>query len=282
MARLLEIACLQTEAYASAEDALQHALVLATEAVASGAKLLVLPEYAGGLKTEGRAFAPPVYNQDEHPVVQGLASFAEKHGVWIVLGSVAVPGPSDLFFNRSFVIDDTGSVRSTYDKIHLFDISLSSSHSYKESMSVMHGKSAALIKTPFATLGLSICYDLRFPQLYRDLAQAGAEILLVPAAFTKKTGQMHWHILNQARAIENGAFVVSPCAVGPVEGGGESYGHSLIIDPLGVIVAEGGEGTGVVQAQIDLNKVAETRAGIPSLQHDKPYDIAITNLELTT
>jgi len=274
MARKVNIACLQTRAFADAQEALDHALDLATTAVANGAQLLVLPEYSGGLKTEGKFFDPPVFTEDSHPVVKGLRAFAQSNSVWVVLGSVAIKGDGLKFFNRTFVIDAKGSVVARYSKLHLFDIEISPTKSYKESEKVQYGDNAVVVDTPFGKLGLSICYDLRFPGLYRDLSQAGAEILLVPAAFTKKTGEAHWHILNQARAIENGAFVVAACAVDKIEGGGESYGHSLIVDPWGSIVVDGGTSTGVVQSMVDIDDVTTTRSRIPSLSHDKPYTLA--------
>jgi predicted amidohydrolase len=148
--------------------------------------------------------------------------------------------PENKILNRSFIIDDEGNVISRYDKIHLFDISLSERESYCESASVHGGKNSVICQTPFGCMGQTICYDVRFPHLYRDLSQAGAEILFVPAAFTQKTGKAHWHVLNRARAIENGAFVVAPCAIGKIDGGGASYGHSLIINPWGEVLADGG------------------------------------------
>jgi len=273
MNQKVKIACLQTRAFSEASDALTHAIELASDAVAKGAQLLLLPEYSGGLKTEGKLFAPPVHTEQAHPVLNGLRSFAKEHHVWIVLGSVAIRGTGPKFLNRCFVIDSHGEIQARYTKVHLFDIELSASQSYKESEKVQPGSEAVVVNTPFGKLGISICYDLRFPHLYRDLAQAGAEILLVPAAFTKKTGEAHWHILNQARAIENGAFVVAPCAVGKIAGGGESFGHSLVVDPWGTIVADGGEDTGVVFCEIDVDQVAITRQRIPSLVHDKPYQL---------
>ncbi len=273
MDRKVSIACLQTCAFSEALDALDHAIELASDAVSKGAQLLVLPEYAGGLRTEGKLFSPPVYTEDAHPVLVGLRSFAKENKVWIVLGSIAIKGAGTKFLNRTFVIDALGEIQARYTKVHLFDIELSASQCYKESEKVQPGDQAVVVDTPFGKLGLSICYDLRFPHLYRDLAQAGAEILLVPAAFTKKTGEAHWHILNQARAIENGAFIVAPCAVGGVPGGGNSFGHSLVIDPWGTILADGGERTGVVLCEIDVNQVAVTRNRIPSLSHDRDYQM---------
>jgi predicted amidohydrolase len=263
--RPLRIACLQTRPRPDFASALTEAIDLAQSAIDGGAEFLALPEYCGGLKTVGAMFAPPAAREEEHPVLNGLRDFARANKVWMAVGSVAVPGADGRIFNRSFTLDDKGEIASRYDKIHMFDIQLSSDEVYRESARIAAGNQAVLAQTPFATIGQTICYDLRFPALYRDLAQAGAEILMVPAAFTKTTGEAHWHILNRARAIENGAFVVAPCAIGPVEGGGESYGHSLVINPWGEVLADGGTARGVVQATIDLDEVASTRAKSPSL-----------------
>ncbi|MCB1472859.1 MAG: carbon-nitrogen hydrolase family protein [Rhodobiaceae bacterium] len=273
MPRPLNIACLQTRPRPDFASALSEALALAERAMSSGAQLLALPEYCGGLATRDGAIAPPVASEDAHPVLQGLKAFAQRKAVWILVGSVAVEGPGGKIVNRGFLLDDEGRVRSRYDKLHMFDIQLSQQEVYRESATVAAGDEAVLTDTPFARIGHTICYDLRFPQLYRALAQAGAEILAVPAAFTKKTGEAHWHVLNRARAIENGAFVIAPCAIGPVKGGGESYGHSLIVNPWGEIIAEGGTAPGVVQATIDLDQVAHARARIPSLTHDRAFTL---------
>ncbi|MEM7057223.1 MAG: carbon-nitrogen hydrolase family protein [Pseudomonadota bacterium] len=276
MARPLTVACLQTRPMPDFESATTEALGLAERAVAQGACLLALPEYCGGLVSDGPALCPPVAEDEAHPVVTALRDFSAKHGVWTLIGSVAVPapaGPGDeqMLINRGFLVDDKGAIHGRYDKIHMFDIQMSETAVYRESARVAPGDCSALHETPFGKLGHTICYDVRFPHLYRDLAQAGAEILATPAAFTKKTGELHWHILNRARAIENGAYVIAPCAHGAVPGGGEAYGHSLIIDPMGAVLADGGEGPGVITAEIDLDKVAEARGKIPSLSHDRTY-----------
>jgi len=272
MGRTLNIACLQTRPRARFESALDEAITLAEEAVAAGAQLIALPEYCGGLEIDGSKLMPPACSEDKHPVLIGLRKFTKEKKVWLVIGSLAVKGLESKIFNRGFVVDDGGNIRSRYDKIHLFDVQLSKTESYRESELLSAGNEAVIVKTPEAVLGYSICYDLRFPRLYRDLAQAGAEILLVPAAFTKKTGEAHWHILNCARAIENSAFVVAPCAVGPVQGGGECYGHSLIINPWGKILVDGGgKNPAVVQTDIDLEEVMVARKKIPSLNHDQNF-----------
>lgn len=252
-------------------SALDEALPLAETAIQAGADFLFLPEYCGGLKSEGSALVPPSAPEDKHPVLAAFRDFAAEKQVWIMVGSVAVDDADRKIVNRGFVIDDSGAIRSRYDKIHLFDVQISETEVYRESALVGAGAVASLLETPFGLLGHTICYDLRFPQLYRDLSQAGAEIISVPAAFTKRTGEAHWHVLNRARAIENGVYVVSPCAIGEIEGGGASYGHSLVVDPWGEVVADGGTLPGVVQASLDLDKVAATRARIPSLTHDRPF-----------
>lgn len=159
----------------------------------------------------------------------------------------------------------------------MFDVDLAEGARYRESDTVQPGAAAQVYDTPLGKIGHTICYDLRFPGLYRDLAQAGAEILCCPAAFTKMTGEAHWHVLNRARAIENTAYVVSPCAVGAVPGGGESYGHSLVVSPWGEVLADGGDIPGVIHAQLDLDLVAETAGRVPSLGHDRAYRVGPDN-----
>jgi len=271
MPRPLDIACLQTRPMPDFASALSEATSLAEAAVESGAELLFLPEYCGGLRTDAGRIAPPVAPEAEHPVLAGLSDLAARLGVWINVGSIAVAGPGEKFINRGYMIDNTGKVRGRYDKIHLFDVTLSKSEVYRESDSVAPGEEAVIHDTPKARIGHTICYDLRFPELFRCLAQGGAEIIICPAAFTRLTGAAHWHVLNRARAIETTRFIVSACATGEIEGGGASYGHSLILSPWGEILADGGEKPGVVQARIDLDQVAATEARIPSLANGQPF-----------
>jgi deaminated glutathione amidase len=271
MPRPLRLACLQTRPLPDFASAADEALRLAAEATDRGARFLALPEYCGGLLSEGGDLAPPAAPEETHPVLAALRRFAAERAVPILVGSVAVTGPGGRIRNRGVLIDADGRIRARYDKIHLFDVRLSDHEAYEESQLVEPGDRAVVADMPFARIGLSICYDLRFAALYRALAQAGAEILAVPAAFTRTTGEAHWHVLNRARAIENGAFVVAPCATGPIAGGGESYGHSLIVDPWGEVIADGGTEPGVVIADIDLDRIAEVRARIPSLRHDRPF-----------
>lgn len=277
MSRPLDIACLQTRPMPDFRSALDEAKPLANAAVQAGADILFLPEYCGGLSTDGPRVTPPSAPEAAHPFLQEMQGFAAQRRVWINLGSIAVDGPDGRIINRGYMIDDAGAIRGSYDKIHMFDIQLSETEVYRESACVSSGNIAVIHDTPFARIGHTICYDLRFPDLFRSLAQNGAEIIICPAAFTRKTGEAHWHILNRARAIETTRFVISPCAIGPVPGGGESYGHSLVIGPWGEVIADGGTLPGLVQARIDLDKVAEAQGRVPSLTHDRPFTLKVAD-----
>lgn len=279
MPRTVDVACLQTRLMPDFGSALDEALPLAESAVRAGADILFLPEYCGGLKTDGAAVRPPSAPQAAHPFLLEMQRFAAEKEVWVNLGSIAVDGPDGRIVNRGVMIDDQGAVCGIYDKINMFDIQLSETEIHRESDTISPGNRAVIHDTPFARIGHTICYDLRFPELFRTLAQGGAEILICPAAFTRTTGEAHWHVLNRARAIENTAFVISACAVGEVPGGGECYGHSLIINPWGDVLGDGGSLPGVVQAQIDLEMVVETARKIPSLSHDRPFVLAQTPKE---
>ena len=271
MAREVRIGCVQSRPRATFDEAIEEARRLAGNAVEDGAELVCLPEYCGGLKSEGGLFAPPTAPEAQHPVLDALRGFAGDSRVWMLIGSIAVDGPGDRLVNRGYVIDDKGDIQARYDKIFLFDVDLSPTQQYRESAVVAPGEHAVVADTPWGRLGMTICYDLRFPQLYRTLAQAGAKILVAPAAFTKVTGEAHWHVLNRARAIENGAVVVAPCAVGAVPGGGAAYGHSLVVSPWGEVLADGGDGVGHVVTTVDVDSVAIARGRIPSLRHDRRF-----------
>ena len=270
--REVQIGCVQSRPLATFDEAIEEARRIAGDAVAAGAELVCLPEYCGGLKSEEGLLVPPAAPEAQHPVLDALRGFASESRVWMLIGSIAVDGPGDRLINRGYVIDDQGGIRTHYDKIFLFDVDLSPTQQYRESAVVAPGEHAVVTETPWGRLGMTICYDLRFPQLYRALAQAGAEILAAPAAFTKVTGKAHWHVLNRARAIENGAVVVAPCAVGTVPGGGAAYGHSLVVSPWGELLADGGDGVGYVVTTVDIESVATARSRIPSLRHDRWFD----------
>jgi len=277
MAKSLHIACIQTQPSSSIDGALLEALNLATSAVSKGAEFLFFPEYCGGLMSENGKLRPPAMPEEKHPFLLSMQNFSKENKVWIMIGSIAVTAEGGKIFNRGFVLDCSGKIISRYDKIHMFDIQLSPDQVIRESAFVTPGSEASIIKTPFGLIGHSICYDLRFPNLYRKMAQGGAEMVCVPAAFMKKTGEAHWHILNRARAIENGVFIIAPCSVGNISGGGEAYGHSLIINPWGQVIADGGSEPGIVYAKIDLDEVVEARNKIPSLSHDQSFTLALHN-----
>lgn len=244
--------------------------MLVGEAVAAGAQFIALPENAFYMRREGTVRHPDV-PMTEHAGVQAMQRLANAHGVWVLIGSIrALEAGQAKALNRSVLIGPQGQVAAHYDKLHLFDVTLPDGQRYEESAQAAYGAQPVLAKLPFAAVGLSICYDLRFPQLYRALALAGADMLVVPSAFTRPTGAAHWHTLLTARAIENAAYVLAPAQCGTHPGGRETYGHSLIIDPWGTVLAEAdGEHPGVITATIDLARVAEVRAQLPVLAHHR-------------
>jgi len=259
---------------------------LVKQAAGHGAELVALPENVFYMradssavalaKVEGQAAAPK-YTQEKHPGVKAAAQMAKRHSVWLLAGSVAVKDSgfgiqdSGKVFNRSILFNPEGGVAAQYDKIHLFDVDVGDGQTYKESARILPGGRAVVADLPWCKLGMTICYDLRFPQLCRALAKAGAEILAVPSAFTQTTGEAHWHVLLRARAIENGCFVIAPAQTGTHPGGRKTYGHSLIVDPWGKILADGGTEEGVVTAELDLDLVKKIRAKLPSLEHDREF-----------
>jgi predicted amidohydrolase len=271
MTSTLTAACIQNSATPEVSHNIARCLELARAAAAAGARFIALPEYFSGLHTEGPRIVPVAFPEREHPVIPAFAEAARELGATLLLGSLGVRAADGRVFNRSYLIDREGRITARYDKIHMFDVDLGEAGRIQESATIAPGSEAVLAAAEGARIGLSICYDLRFAALYRTYAQAGAQILAVPAAFTRMTGQAHWHILNRARAIENGAFVIAPCQHGRLTGGGECFGHSLIVDPWGTVLADGGEGEGFVVAEIDLARVAEARGRIPSLTHDRPF-----------
>lgn len=268
----MKVASLQMNTQDDKAANIRQAIRLIDEAVAAEAPdLVVLPEtftYMGGSVASQRAHAETF---PEGEAYQAMQAQAKKHGIFLHAGSMS-EAAGEKCYNTSLVFDRGGREVARYRKIHLFDVEVPGGPCYRESDTMKGGGEVVTYDLKGVTVGCTICYDLRFPGLYRVLAQAGAEILCVPAAFTKKTGEAHWHVLNRARAIENGAFVVAPCAIGPVAGGGEAYGHSLIVDPWGEVLADGGTEPGFITATIDLGRVAETRRRIPSLRHDRAFD----------
>jgi predicted amidohydrolase len=269
----LRAACIQSSALPETEANVALTLPLVRRAAQEGAELIALPEYFSSWRAMGAAVDPDVFAEAEHPALAACRQEAERLERWLLLGSMAVRAPGGKILNRSYLIDAGGRIAARYDKIHLFDVDLDPSRVYRESAAIEPGSRAVVAGTPWGGIGLSICYDLRFPGLYRALAQGGASILAIPAAFTRTTGEAHWHILNRARAIENGAFVLAPCQTGDLKGGGAAYGHSLIIDPWGKVLADGGLAEGFIIADLDLEEVSRVRGRIPSLRHDRAFKL---------
>jgi predicted amidohydrolase len=216
--------------------------------------------------------------EESDPVLAGLREEAARLGVWLLIGSLALKTQEadGRFANRSFLIDDTGEIRARYDKIHMFDVDVSPEETYRESDGFRPGTRAVLAETPWARIGLSVCYDVRFPHLYRRLAQAGAQILTVPAAFSHVTGAAHWEVLLRARAIETGCFVLAPAQTGTHAASRgkarRTHGHSLVVAPWGDVLADGGTAPGIVTVDLDLAEVAKARNRVPSLRHDREFD----------
>jgi predicted amidohydrolase len=272
MTDTFKIALVQTCAGADMRTTLERAEEMAREAAAMGADMLQFAEFFSCYDVDDKGIHTGPLPEESHPAVVQFSHLAAELKVWINLGSITVPAPDGRAYNRQYVIDDQGIVRATYEKIHLFDVNLSDDDRYRESASLYPGERAVITPTPWGNMGLSICYDVRFPHLYRDLAKAGADFLTVPAAFTHKTGKDHWHVLLRARAIETGCFVFATCQSG-MHGKARTYGHSLVIGPWGEVLAEGPEDEeAIVIAEIDPSEVAKARSRIPSLKHDRGYD----------
>lgn len=267
----VRVACLQLTSTPDPAQTLADALALADQAREQGAALIATPENTP-IMAGRRDLAATAVAESAHPAVAAFRDYAARHQVWLLIGSVAVAGAGDKLANRSLLIDDRGEIRARYDKIHMFDVDLADGERYRESDNYRPGERACLAETPWAPLGMTICYDLRFPALYRSLAQAGARILSIPSAFTRPTGRAHWHVLLRARAIETGCFVLAPAQCGVHYGKRATYGHSLIIDPWGAVLVDGGGGApGVITADLDLAEVDEARRMVPSLGHDRPF-----------
>jgi predicted amidohydrolase len=243
------------------------------EAKAAGADYVLTPEMTNTMEVNREALFATLADEEHDPVLATLRELARTLGIYLNIGSLAVKISPDKAANRSFLIDRRGDIIARYDKIHMFDVDLANGESYRESRSYRPGEIAAVAELPWGGLGLTICYDLRFPALYRGLAEAGASFLTVPAAFTRQTGEAHWHVLLRARAIETGCFVLAAAQGGKHENGRETFGHSLVVDPWGRVLAEAGTEPGIIVAEINPAEVAAARARIPSLQHGRRFEI---------
>ena len=243
------------------------------EAKDGGAEYVLTPEMTNIMETGRERFFASIVPEEQDAALTTFRELARTLGIFVHVGSLAIKVSADKAANRSFLIDRRGEVVARYDKIHMFDVDLASGESYRESRNYRAGELAVLADLPWGRIGLTICYDLRFPALYRALAEAGASFLSIPSAFTRQTGEAHWHVLLRARAIENGCFVFAAAQGGTHENGRETFGHSLAIDPWGRVLAEGGVEPAVVLADVDLAEIAGARARIPSLQHGRRFEI---------
>ena len=245
------------------------ALVGAVEqAAAAGAAMLFTPEMSGLLDSDRVRAGALVRSEGEDQVLSAVRSAAKANGIWVHLGSLALREGGGKLVNRGFVIDSSGDIAARYDKMHLFDVDLPTGESWRESVVYQAGDAAVVVRdTPVGTLGLTICYDLRFPSIFERLSEAGADVIAVPAAFTVPTGQAHWHVLLRARAIEAGLFVVAAAQSGRHDDGRATFGHSLVVDPWGEVLVDGDEGEKLLFAGLELERIAEVRSRIPVMRH---------------
>jgi deaminated glutathione amidase len=257
---------------------LPRTVALVRQAAAGGAGFVLTPECTNLLSSNRDHQRRVLHPEATDPTLAALRDAAAKAGIWLLIGSLGLltPDADGRFANRSFLIGPDGAVKARYDKIHMFDVNVTETEVYRESAGYRPGGQAVLADTPFGRVGMTVCYDVRFPHLYRRLAQAGAQILTVPAAFNRLTGAAHWEVLLRARAIETGAYVLAPAQTGfhaEAQGKGRrTHGHSLVVAPWGEVLSDAGTDPGVTYADIDLNAVASARARIPSLSHDRPFE----------
>jgi predicted amidohydrolase len=243
------------------------------EAKRSGADYVQTPEMTNILALKREDLFANIVAEEQDPMLATLRELAQKLSIYIHIGSLAIKVTPEKAANRAFVIDRNGNIAARYDKIHMFDVDLAGGESYRESNNYRPGDLAVIADLPWGRLGVTICYDLRFPALYRALAEAGASFLAIPAAFTKQTGEAHWHVLMRARAIENGCYVIAAAQGGQHENGRSTFGHSIVVDPWGKIVAEGGIEPGVIMAEIDPAAVVAARSKVPSLNHGRRFEL---------
>lgn len=274
---MVRIALFQSQTGVDPAASATRLVAAVDEAAASGAAMLFTPEMSGLLDRNTERAAGNVREEGEDQVIEATRNAAHTKGIWVHLGSVAVRTEGGQLANRSFVIDPRGEIRARYDKIHLFDVDLPTGESWRESNTYRHGQEAVVVTgTPVGTLGLAICYDLRFPALFARLAEANADLIAVPAAFTVPTGKAHWEVLLRARAIEAGLFVVAAAQSGHHEDGRTTYGHSLVIDPWGEVLLDMGDGASVKTAEIDLSRITDVRSRVPAISHRRVIEEAVS------
>jgi predicted amidohydrolase len=252
---------------------LAAALASIEEAARAGAAYVLTPEMTNILEVKRERLFATITDEEGDPTLAALRDAARRLSIYVHIGSLAVKASPDKAANRSFLIDRRGDIVARYDKIHMFDVDLAAGESYRESRNYRAGELGVVADLPWGRLGVTVCYDLRFPALYRALAEAGASFFSIPSAFTKQTGEAHWHVLIRARAIENGCFVFAAAQGGKHDSGRETFGHSLVVDPWGRVIAEAGTEPGVILADIDPAQVTAARARIPSLYHGRRFEL---------
>ena len=267
----LRVACIQTNSKSDPNINIKEVSSLICEAKSDGAELITTPEVVGMLEPNREKALDKAQAENDHSVLREFRNLSKDLSIWLLIGSISIKLSDSKLANRSFLINPAGQIIARYTKIHMFDVEVNDGSTYKESTTYQPGTSACLARTPWGLVGLTICYDIRFPALYRDLAKAGARIIFIPSAFTEVTGEAHWHVLQRARAIENGCFIVSAAQTGIHEQKRKTFGHSIIIDPWGNVLAEADKCVGFIISDLDLNLVNEARNKIPSLSHDRNY-----------
>lgn len=267
----LRVACLQMNSGNDFAANLGTYDAMTRKAAAAGAKLILSPEYFLMMDGAGRVMREGALDEQGEPALSAITALARELDVWLLAGSVTLKSGEGRMCNRSVLVSADGQVVAAYDKIHMFDATLPDGTVIRESSAYRPGERAVLAQTPWGTLGMTVCYDLRFPGLFRVLAQGGAVFISVPSSFQRQTGRAHWHALLRARAIENECFVLAPAMCGDHPGNRQSYGHTLVVDPWGEIIAEGGESPEIVYAEIEPRRVVKVRGMIPSLDHDRPF-----------
>lgn len=271
MANAFRLACIQVNAGNEIGPNVEAASELVREASANGADFISLPECVALLEPDRKALFRKSAGENDHPALRAFRELAAELGTWLHVGSLAVLSDDGRIANRTFLIGPDGDVTAKYDKIHMFDVDLDDGESYRESSTYRPGDAAIVTDLPWGRAGLTICYDVRFAALYTHLADSGAEFIGVPSAFTRKTGRAHWHVLLRARAIETGCWIFAAAQCGDHAGGRQTYGHSLIVDPWGEIVAEAGEEPALIVADIAPARVVEARQSVPSLANARSY-----------
>lgn len=271
MTDTVRAACVQMTSGVEIAGNIEQSSALIRAAHADGARIIGIPEVANLCQMSRRRSLEAAQFEENEPALKAWRELAAELDIWLLAGSMVIKVADDRLVNRAYMIAPDGAIAAKYDKIHMFDVDLPNGESYRESDLFEPGDKAVLIDSPWGGIGVTICYDVRFPQLYRALAKAGANMIWTSAAFTRTSGKAHWHIMQRARAIETGAWILAPAQCGDHEDGRSTYGHALIVSPWGKVVADAGEEPGYIIADLDLGRVAEARQSIPTLRHDRDF-----------